>query len=190
MAELLKLNLGSGRNPRTGYINVDKFGAPDVAHDLEKLPWPWKENSVGEVALNHVLEHLGETTEVYIGIIKELYRVCAPGATIHITVPHPRHDDFLTDPTHVRVVTPQSFELFCKAKNNEWIRGGYANSPLGLYFDVDFEVVSSHFILDEPWATQFSNKQVSEAEITQAVNRFNNVVKEVRMVVKVIKTIG
>ena len=190
MAELLRLNLGSGKNPKPGYINVDKYGTPDVLCDLEQFPWPWETNSVGEVLLNHVLEHLGETREGYFGIIKELYRVCAAGATIHITVPHPRHDNFINDPTHVRAVTPRGLELFSKTRNNEGIKRGCADSPLGLYLDVDLEVVSSQFVLDEPWATQFGNKQIGQAETEQAVHRYNNVVKEIRMVVKVIKAEG
>jgi hypothetical protein len=188
MAELLKLNLGSGRRPQPGYINVDRFGTPDVLHDLEQFPWPWETNSVGEVVLSHVLEHLGETTQAYFGVIKELYRICAPGATIHITVPHPRHDTFITDPTHVRMVTPRSMQLLSKANNEQCIKAGFADSPLGLDLDVDFEVVSVNLLLDEPWAQQFSSKQISQAELTQAVDRYNNVVKEIRMVVKVLKT--
>lgn len=187
MAELLKLNLGSGKRPQPGYINVDKFGTPDVLHDLEKFPWPWETNSVGEVLLTHVLEHLGETTDGYFGIIKELYRICASGATVRIAVPHPRHDDFITDPSHVRVVTPRSLELFSKAKNNEWVRQGYANSPLGLYLDVDLQVLSSEYRLEEPWATQFLNKQITERDIAEAERKYNNVVKEIIMHVKVIK---
>jgi len=124
MADLLKLNLGSGKNPIPGYINVDKFGVPDVLHDLEKFPWPWETSSVGEVVLRHVLEHLGETTAIYFGIIKELYRVCAPGARISIAVPHPRHNYFLNDPTHVRIVTPEGMQLFSKAMNAAWAKRG------------------------------------------------------------------
>ena len=187
MAELLRLNLGSGENPKPGYVSVDKYGTPDVLCDLEQFPWPWEANRVGEVLLNHVLEHLGGTTEVYFGIIKELYRVCAPGATIHITVPHPRHDNFINDPTHVRVVTPRGLGLLSKTKNSEAVKRGCADSTLGLYLDVDLEVVESHHILDEPWATQFANKQLSQAEMEQAAQRYNNVVKEIRMVVKVVK---
>ena len=38
----LKLNLGSGRNPQTGYLNVDKYGEADLKCDLESFPWPWE----------------------------------------------------------------------------------------------------------------------------------------------------
>jgi hypothetical protein len=94
----LKLNLGCGKNPKPGYVNVDKYDNPDVLHDLETFPWPWKDNSVNEIRLIHVLEHLGERKEVFLNIIKELYRICVASATIHIVVPHPRHDDFINDP--------------------------------------------------------------------------------------------
>src|SRR4051812_28847226 len=122
--EGLKLNLGSGQNPKPGYINVDKFGSPDVTCDLEQFPWPWEDNSVGEVEMFHVLEHLGESTATFMGIIKELYRVCRDGAMMRISVPHPRCDDFLNDPTHVRPITPEVMSLFSKRLNEEWKRLG------------------------------------------------------------------
>lgn len=187
MTQLLKLNLGSGNHPQPGYVNVDKFGSPDVVHDLETFPWPWETSSVGEVLLNHVLEHLGATTDVFFGVIRELYRVCAPGATIRIVVPHPRHDDFISDPTHVRAVTPRTFSLFSKAKNAEFQRRREANSPWGMHLDVDFEIQNVVTILDEPWATRYSKQELSRDEIAQAIRQFNNVVKEVRMVISVVK---
>jgi len=54
----LKLNLGSGQHPQPGFVNVDKLGEPDLKCDLEVFPWPWPENSVSEILLIHVLEHL------------------------------------------------------------------------------------------------------------------------------------
>ena len=112
----MKLNMGCGLNKKEGYTNVDKSAAcgPDVELDLEVFPWPFKANEAEEVIFNHSLEHMGETTDVFLGILKELYRICKPRAKIFIFVPHPRHDDFLGDPTHVRVITPQLLSLFSK----------------------------------------------------------------------------
>lgn len=187
MDAMFKLNLGCGENHMPGYVNVDKYGKPDLLHDLEIFPWPWEDNTVQEVRLNHVLEHLGETVAGYFRIIKELYRISVANAELYINVPHPRHDDFLNDPTHVRIVTPEGLMLFSKAKNREWIEGRYANSPLGLYLNVDFEIMSFDYILDPLWAEKLNNKELSETQIAQAFRNYNNVVKEIRMVLKVVK---
>ena len=90
----MKLNLGCGNYKMDGFFNVDKFAycEPDEVVDLEVFPWPWADNAVDEVVMSHVLEHLGQETKVYFGIIKELYRVCGDGAEVRIAVPHPRHD--------------------------------------------------------------------------------------------------
>jgi len=185
---LIKLNLGCGENRLPGYVNVDKYGYPDIKHDLENFPWPWESSSAKEIVLNHVLEHLGESTKVYLKIIRELYRICAHGALIHIAVPHPRHDDFITDPTHVRMITPRGMELFSKKKNLEWAKGGYANSPLGLYLDVDFDIVKSTLHLDPYWLDRLKNKSCSENELREAMNQYLNVIKEIRMVLKAVKS--
>ena len=59
----LKLNLGCGKRRREGFINVDSQPGcqPDLVLDLEALPWPWADDSVDEVDLIHVLEHLGQS---------------------------------------------------------------------------------------------------------------------------------
>jgi hypothetical protein len=130
---------------------------------------------------------LGETVSAFFGIMRELYRICRAGAEVHITVPHPRHDDFITDPTHVRAITPQTLDLFSKSKNHEWIKNKHANSPLGLYLDVDFEVANSNYILDPVWADKLNSKEITDVQIDQAFRNFNNVVKEIKIVLKVVK---
>ena len=183
----LKLNLGCGKNLQPEYINVDKYGNPNVLHDLETFPWPWKDNSVNEILLIHVLEHLGERKEIFLNIIKELYRICAASATIHIVVPHPRHDDFINDPTHVRAITPKILDLFSKSRNRECIKQGYADSPLAIYLDVDFEIIKADYILTPYWREKLANKEIAEAELYNAIARYNNVIGEIRMILKVVK---
>ena len=136
----LRLNLGCGMRLE-GYVNVDRFGEPDLRHDLEVLPWPWPDDSVSEVLLKHVLEHLGHEPNNYLEIMKEMYRVCQDGATIRIIVPHHRHDFFFNDPTHVRIVTADGMSLFSQRLNRQWIEQGFANSPLGIYLGIDFELI-------------------------------------------------
>jgi len=177
--KLHKLNLGCGNDIRPGYINVDKFGNPPFKFDLETFPWPWKDNSVVEVLLIHTLEHLGQIPETYFNIIKEIYRVCVTGASIHIHVPHPRNDDFFTDPTHVRPITPDGIGMFSKKNNLDWIQKGYPTTPLGIYLDVDIEVIKVSIEPEKYWKRKLHAKEITEDELFQAIKQFNNVVNSV-----------
>jgi hypothetical protein len=185
----MKLNLGCGGDKRPGWINVDKYPefAPDQVADLEALPWPWPDDSVDEVMLRHVLEHLGRTPELYLGIIKELWRVCRDGAQITIVVPHPRHDSYLNDPTHVRPIMPAGLELFSQAKNREWREKGIANSALGLALGVDFAIDRVDMRPDDLWARRVSSGQITTAQLAEAARQFNNVISEITIRWRAIK---
>ena len=143
----MKLNLGCGTKKMEGWVNVDKYPAfsPDVVWDLEAAPWPWEDNSAEEVALIHVLEHLGQTTDAYATLWKELYRVCAPGARVVVSCPHPRHDNQVDDPTHVRCITPRQFSLFDREFNLLCEEKGYANSQLGTAWGINFKVEATEY---------------------------------------------
>jgi SAM-dependent methyltransferase len=185
----MKLNLGCGFNKKDGFVNVDKFAAcaPDRVVDLEQFPWPFETSSVDEIHLIHVLEHLGASADLFLGIIKELYRVCRPGALIRIEVPHPRHDTFLDDPTHVRVVTPGTLSLFSKANCRDWQARGGANTPLALYIDVDFEIRSNEMVLEQTYLDMLMSGQKTEAEILELTRAQNNVVRELWFELEAIK---
>ena len=185
----MKLNMGCGLNKKEGYTNVDKSAAcgPDVELDLEVFPWPFKANEAEEVIFNHSLEHMGESTDVFLGILKELYRICKPRAKIFIFVPHPRHDDFLGDPTHVRVITPQLLSLFSKKLNHKWGDNGGANTPLALYLDVDFEITRAHQVVEEDYLSLFREEKISEHDLTTMIKERNNVVSEYQITLEVIK---
>ena len=183
----IKLNLGCGENKLPGYINVDKYGEPDIKHDLELFPWPWSDNSVSEIKLIHVLEHLGKETEVYFSIIKEIYRICRHGSQILIVVPHFRHQYFFDDPTHVRVVTPLGLLLFSKKANKLWAEQGAANSPLGKYLDVDFELRKTIVKPSSDWYRLHPEKKVDAKLLEQESAIYNNLIEQYEIILEVIK---
>lgn len=185
----MKLNLGCGSHKLDGFVNVDRSPhcAPDILHDLEAVPWPFETSSAAEIVLSHVLEHLGQVPDVYLAIIQELYRVCRPGALVRITVPHPRHDDYLGDPTHVRPITVQGLELFSKRKNREWQSKGQAATPLALMLDVDFEIVSADAKLEEPWLTRLRRREISPQELAYASRTYWNVIRATDIVLRAVK---
>ena len=186
----LRLNLGCGMNHVDGYINVDRFGEPDLRLDLEVVPWPWPDDSVGEILLLHVLEHLGRTPIVYLDIIKEMYRVCRDGAMIRISVPHHRHDHFFNDPTHVRAVTSDGMTLFSQRLNRQCIAKGMANTPLGIYLGIDFELVVVNHQPSGLWhRLHTQNPAVAEALLPLGAF-YNNLIDEVQMTLRPVKPPG
>lgn len=109
LSKLLKLNLGSAKQKWPGFLSVDNnpnAGAVDVVHDLERLPWPFEDSSVGEIVMDHVLEHLEDT----IGTVLEIYRICADGAKVRIMTPH--FSCNWTHPGHKRAIGVGLFDHF------------------------------------------------------------------------------
>ncbi len=186
----LRLNLGCGMNRLDGYVNVDLHGEPDVRHDLETFPWPWPDDSVSEVLLKHVLEHLGRDPNVYLGIMKEMYRVCHDGATIRILVPHHRHDFFFNDPTHVRPVTADGMGLFSQRLNRHWIAQGFSNSPLGIYLGIDFELSDLKVEASELWFRLHPQRPVNVPFLMQQSALYNNLIQEVQITLQAVKPPG
>lgn len=186
----MKLNMGCGYSRLDGYTNVDNAPVchPDALVDLETLPWPWPDDSVEEVVFQHCLEHLGRDPKVFLGMFQELYRICRKDARIKITVPHPRHDHFLNDPTHVRPISPDMLCLFSRSLNDEWQRVGVSNTPLAHQLGVDFEIVPPYFIdLDEPYKTQAELGLLSREDWEVALRERNNVATQYRIELRVIK---
>ena len=99
---------------------------------------------------------------------------------IKIIVPHPRHDDFLSDPTHVRPITILGLQLFDKELNLEWEKKNAANSPLALINNVDFKIVRVKYNLDDNYAKNIDKMKIDKMKIETDALRCNNVVKEMK----------
>jgi hypothetical protein len=183
----MNLNLGCGNRRKQNFINVDKYltDATDLTFDLETFPWPWDDNSTDEIHLIHCLEHLGANPEVYLKIIQECYRICKNDSIIRIEVPHPRSDDFLGDPTHVRAITPQSLTLFDKQLNLKWkAEGVSAATPLALYLRVDFYIVDQKILLTPKYHTALNAGQMTLDQISIKASELNNVISEFHITLK------
>lgn len=184
----LRLNLGCGAKRLDGYLNVDKFGAPDLQFDLETFPYPWDDNSVAEIEMHHVLEHLGQQTETYLKIIKELYRICQQGAKVRVTVPHHRSDRFFHDPTHVRAITPIGLSMFSKQLNREWQAQGKAFTLLALYLDVDFELKHVAYTPSEVWFERYPESSSDTELLLKESQIYSNLIKDVEMTLIAVKS--
>lgn len=82
----IKLNLGSGSEHLEGYINADLRYNPgvDMRLDLTAPHLPFQDNSVSEVRMHHVLEHILDVPP----LMEELYRILEPGGKLEIFVPY------------------------------------------------------------------------------------------------------
>jgi len=179
----MKFNMGCGHNRKDGYVNVDAspVGDPDEVWDLDRTPWPWPDGCAEQVMFIHSLEHMGADAKVFLSIMQELYRIAAPGCEVLIHVPHPRHDNFINDPTHVRAITPQLLRLFDRQLNDHWRETGAANSPLAHYTGVDFKVTNFETVLDEPYASRLKQGAMTGEEVAEAIRSRNNVAVELRI---------
>ncbi len=106
----MKLNLGCGSDIKKGYVNLDsvKLSGVDVVHDLDKIPYPFKANTFGEVYARHVLEHVTDL----VATLEELLRITKPGGKIVVICPYFSNPGAFSDPTHKRFFTYNTFDYF------------------------------------------------------------------------------
>ena len=182
----LKLNLGCGTSRKIGMINCDLYPmtAAELTFNLEESNWPFQDSTVEEVELSHVLEHI-KNTEIF---FKELYRVCKHGARILITVPYPRHDWFLIDPTHVRSWHHESFSHLEKEKCLKWFFSGDTKTPLAIYWNIDFKIDGLKIISQEN-STQLEVNSLfgRNVDINLANKYLNNIASEIKLTLLAIK---
>jgi hypothetical protein len=178
----MKFNMGCGLRKPAGYVNVDAFAEaePDEVWDLEQTPWPWSDNCAEEIHFIHSLEHMGANPKVFLAIMKETYRIAAPGCVVQIHVPHPRHDHYTGDPTHVRPITPEVLKLFDRELNERWRESGNSNTPLALYTGVDFKITQQRTMLCEPYASQLAAGEISREQVDALVKHQFNIAYEYR----------
>ena len=97
VAPLLKLDIGCGQNPKEGFDGVDLWEGAKYSFDVRQ-PWPFADQSVGEVYSNQFLEHLSGPERI--PFFNELWRVMAVDAKAMFITPYWSSMRSVQDPTH------------------------------------------------------------------------------------------
>lgn len=113
-----KLNLGCGNKIRKGYVNVDiaKLPGVDKVVDLNKFPYPFKDNTFSEVFCDNVLEHLDDLNKV----MEELHRILQKDGKLVVKVPYYAQVGAYSDPTHKHLFTLYTMDYYCKRKKTNY----------------------------------------------------------------------
>tara|TARA_Y100000296_G_scaffold13980_1_gene16370 strand:+ start:1072 stop:1734 length:663 start_codon:yes stop_codon:yes gene_type:complete len=187
---MTKINLGCGKDYLDGWVNVDFYddSTCDIKHDLEEFPWPWEDNSVSEIKIIHTLEHLGADWKVYIKILQEMYRVCEDDAHIQVDVPSPWHWNYISDPTHVRPVTPDGLNLFSKEHCQKCIDEGMSETPFAMIYDVDLRPHNVEWKFDQLWQGKIDRGEIHHSQLEEIHANYRNVVTEFKIPIAVVKS--
>ena len=104
------LDLGCGKKKRPGAIGVDYSNRhnADVIHDLNIFPYPFPSESIDQIYLDNILEHLNKPIKV----MEEVHRIAKVGAIIKVIVPYFRSKWAHIDPTHKTFYTVDSFSYY------------------------------------------------------------------------------
>ncbi len=87
-----------------------------TGYDLNK-PLDIPDNSVGVIRANDVLEHLDDKLH----IIKEMYRILAPGGIIFSSTPSALSQAAFQDPTHKQFYVENSFKYYTQKRYAQYI---------------------------------------------------------------------
>ena len=109
----MKLNVGCGKDIKQGWINCDFKQGPGVdrVFDVSQVPIPFEDDSVDEILVCHVLEHIQNWEEV----VMEFHRVLKPGGVLTVRVPY----GVTFTPYHVRFFMPETFDAFIEPQPYE-----------------------------------------------------------------------
>lgn len=114
----MKLNLGCGNDVKDDFINADhdKKKGIDVVMDINKFPWPFKDNSFDYVLCSRILEYSLDISKV----MGELYRITKKEGIIEVISPYHKsdgafkHSSFITETTPLAYLPENSFTIMKK----------------------------------------------------------------------------
>ena len=68
-----------------------------------------------------------------------------------------------------------------------WEEKNASNTPLGLIHNVNFQILSVNYVLDQRYQKLLNEKKIKENDLKEYSEKYNNVIKEINLKWKVIK---
>lgn len=116
------VNLACGPDIRPGWLNVDFFDPrADLLHDLREFPWPFPDQSVDTVTVEHYIEHLPFTDkrDLLDETMREIWRILRPGGEVLIATPYAGSRNDHWNHKHVRSFIPETLGFLWAMKGHE-----------------------------------------------------------------------
>jgi SAM-dependent methyltransferase len=111
----ISLDLGCGETIRNPYQALQVIGLDIQDADLAIQPIPYKDNYFDYVTAYDFLEHIPRLLYVpqrrypFVELMSEIYRVLNIGGKFLSSTPAFPHGAAFQDPTHVNIITPDTF---------------------------------------------------------------------------------
>lgn len=117
---------------------------PDVVHNLEQLPYPFKDNTFDEIHAYEVMEHMGKQGDwrFFFAQFDELARILKPNGLFVFTSPKATSPWLWGDPGHVRYIGPEAVTFLIRDQYEQQI-GKTAMTDYRSYFKSNWK--AAHF---------------------------------------------
>jgi SAM-dependent methyltransferase len=153
------LDLGCGPNPQNPYnaelvngIDIRKFKDDRVlCADLFTAPIPGPECEYDYITAFHFIEHLprvlhlnGLTIFPFVKLMSEIHRKLKPGGIFLSATPSFPHPEAWQDPTHVNIITAETFPVYFAGESPEARAYGFNG-----FFDLVKQEQRAHVLFTE-----------------------------------------
>lgn len=145
------LSIGCGRKASsTDLVRLDISAdvEPDVVWDLDKIPYPFEDESFTVIECFDVIEHLSSIPNT----LQEIHRILEANGVLKITTPHFSCANSYMDPTHKYHLSYFSFDYFCDGHS------------LSYYSKVRFEIKCRHI--------QFQGGRFNRSLVSRFANKY------------------
>jgi SAM-dependent methyltransferase len=124
-------------------LDIDPSTKPDVVHDLNVLPYPFKDDEFDEIHAYEVLEHCGRQGDwkYFLDQFAEFWRILRPNGYLIGSCPMWDGPWAWSDPGHTRIISRQSLVFLSQAEYANQI-GKTSMTDYRPWYKADFQIVA------------------------------------------------